>query len=63
MGKIRGGCSGRRKRRPPQADTVHNHRRLRAREDGEKPSPPRDCKAEELSARATVPLIDSTRIR
>jgi hypothetical protein len=25
---------------------VHNHQRLRAREDGEKPSPPRDCKAE-----------------
>ena len=24
---------------------VHNHPRLRAREDGEKPSPPRDCKA------------------
>jgi hypothetical protein len=28
------------------ASAVDNHRRLRAREDGEKPSPPRDCKAE-----------------
>jgi hypothetical protein len=28
------------------ARAVHNHRRLRAREDGKKPSPPRDCKAE-----------------
>ena len=28
------------------ARAVDNHRRLRAREDGEKPSPPRDCKAE-----------------
>ena len=27
---------------------VHNHRRLRAREDGENPSPPRDCKAEQF---------------
>jgi len=29
---------------------VHNHTRLRAREDGEKPSPPRDCKAEIFGA-------------
>jgi hypothetical protein len=28
------------------ASAVDNHRRLRAREDGEKPSPPRDCKEE-----------------
>jgi len=32
---------------------VHNYPRLRAREDGEKPSPPRDCKAE-FSVPATV---------
>ncbi len=29
---------------------VHNHWRLRAREDGEKPSPPRDCKADIFGA-------------
>jgi len=28
------------------ASAVHTHLRLRAREDGEEPSPPRDCKAE-----------------
>jgi|ERR1700719_285796 len=29
---------------------VNNHQRLRAREDGAKPSPPRDCKAEIFGA-------------
>jgi len=32
---------------------VDNHQRLRAREDGEMPSPPRDCKAKKFLARAT----------
>ena len=32
---------------------VHNHPRLRAREDGEKPSPPRDCKAKKFRRAAT----------
>ena len=41
-------CSKRRARNFHGA--VHNHQRLRAREDGEKPSPPRDCKAEFFSA-------------
>jgi hypothetical protein len=33
---------------PTLAGAVDNHRRLRAREDGERPSPPRDCKAEKF---------------
>ena len=43
--------SVRRKRRrcDSRAAVVNNHPRLRAREDGENPSPPRDCKAEKFA--------------
>jgi len=35
--------------------------RFRAREDGENPSPPRDCKAKEIRARVTAPEFSSKR--
>ena len=38
------------KRRWVICGAVNNHERLRAREDGAKPSPPRDCKAEIFGA-------------
>jgi len=41
---------------------VHNHQRLRAREDGEKPSPPRDCKAEFFSAHHCLKQGIATRV-
>ena len=54
------GCSGLRKRRRVDAQAPSTiTRRLRAREDGEKPSPPRDCKAKKFSARATDPCSES----
>jgi len=43
----------RKRRRCEGSSAVHNHLRLRVREDGENPSPPRDCKAE---VRRSVPL-------
>ena len=47
-------CSGLRKRCQGELlGAVDNHPRLRVREDGEKPSPPRDCKAKVLSAQVT----------
>ena len=42
------------RRGPKSPNAVNNHPRLRAWEDGEKPSPTRDCKAETFSALATV---------
>jgi hypothetical protein len=42
---------------------VHNHTRLRAREDGEKPSPPRDCKAERFRRVPLSSVMSCKRLR
>ena len=49
--------------RAKSARAVNNHRRLRAREDGEKPSPPRDCKAKKFRREPLIRLRIASWIR